>query len=479
MHDYTHDSSPDEDLYSNYGQFGSNNFHSDYMKRQKRKREEEKKQAKEAIVKRKSILGPGLSGLDNMGNTCYMNSALQCLAHTPLLVSHILNSDFISQLRTNKITDLASEIEKRDGFSGDGSITIKRSELTQRMENTVSFQLYKVLNTMWKQNCIVVPRNFKRIIEKQNEQFMGYSQNDSHEVINLVLDKVSEETATSKTVKFKDKPKGVDELNKLRRECYSIINDPSKSPEEQEEAKKVYKKGIREDMKSYIILSSYIFWKKHVENYSIISNIFTGMFCTLTKCVECENITVKFSSFTNLSISIPEHGQVSIEKCLENFSMEERIDGENKIQCEECNKKTAAIRTMLIWELPEILIIHLKRFVVTQHGTRKVHTLVNFPLDDLSLSNCQIGWHDANTKYKLYAISEHRGGYGSGHYVSYCHNSVTMKWYEFNDDDVFFIPDEDVKKEIVTPHAYMMFYVKQNNSSESSDEDEEEESDDD
>lgn len=34
----------------------------------------------------------GLAGLQNLGNTCFMNSALQCLVHTPKLVDYFLGN---------------------------------------------------------------------------------------------------------------------------------------------------------------------------------------------------------------------------------------------------------------------------------------------------------------------------------------------------------------------------------------------------
>lgn len=40
----------------------------------------------------------GLVGLENLGNTCYMNSGLQCLSNIKELTCYFLSCDFIKDL---------------------------------------------------------------------------------------------------------------------------------------------------------------------------------------------------------------------------------------------------------------------------------------------------------------------------------------------------------------------------------------------
>ena len=51
-----------------------------------------------------------------MGNTCYMNSIIQCLNHTPLLREFILNNLYIDDLKENIINELLDKVKKKIKF---------------------------------------------------------------------------------------------------------------------------------------------------------------------------------------------------------------------------------------------------------------------------------------------------------------------------------------------------------------------------
>ena len=87
---------------------------------------------------------------------------------------------------------------------------------------------------------------------------------------------------------------------------------------------------------------------------------------------------------------------------------------------------------------------------------QKVEDCVDFPITDLDLSEFMVGPIDAKAPptYDLFAVSEHIGGLGGGHYTAVAKNAQAGKWFSFNDSIVTEVQPEAA----VTPKAYVLFY---------------------
>lgn len=146
---------------------------------------------------------------------------------------------------------------------------------------------------------------------------------------------------------------------------------------------------------------------------------------------------------------------INMEECLQEFIKEEILTGENKWFCPECKDYREAYKKMDIWAAPEILIVHLKRFIQDRrfYSSRKNNVLVKFPIKGLDLTDIIIGPKSKERYiYNLYAISNHSGSTGGGHYTAYIKNNE--KWYHFNDSYV----SEESEENIMTSKAYLLFY---------------------
>jgi len=119
-----------------------------------------------------------------------------------------------------------------------------------------------------------------------------------------------------------------------------------------------------------------------------------------------------------------------------------------------------------LWKLPQILIIHLKRFDFNSGYREKLETLVDFPLEGLDLRPWCIDREvSKNCVYDLYAVSNHSGTVGGGHYTAYAKNLVDKRWYNFNDASVTPLDVEHPERECVTALAYVLFYVRRDKKS--------------
>ncbi len=411
---------------------------------------------------RKKLITRGLCGLKNIGNTCYMNASLQCLSAVTLFSSYVRSDRYMKRLESNAVQVLSKKKRTIMKLPDNHDVSLTNKEVDNYCIESVVYQLSRLFETMWANNSTITPKSFKAVIGSKCEIFRGAAQNDSQELINLILDRIHEETKQAVDVSFRNVPPSVNALIKKRRQCMDIVRNKKYTLEEREEAKMNYIDYRTKNIKDFVILQAYTYWKKSVEkSHSIITDLFTGLFYSRIECGECKNETASFEPFTIISIPTNDKGTTSLKDCLKEFSKEENLTGDNQYHCDKCKKKVDATKKLYIWEPPEVLIVQLKRFKNDKLRSWKTESKVEFPMKDLELTdNYSEIYQRDNCKYDLYGIVEHRGSLNFGHYVAYCKNGVNKRWYEFNDSSVFHVPDDDITKEVVTEQAYILFYVR-------------------
>jgi len=93
-------------------------------------------------------------------------------------------------------------------------------------------------------------------------------------------------------------------------------------------------------------------------------------------------------------------------------------------------------------------------------GGQKIDTVVDFPLEGLDMSgliNSEEQKLAGPLIYDCFAVSNHMGGCGGGHYTAYGKSPITGQWSSFNDSHVSKISGDPSGK-VVSDSAYSLFY---------------------
>ena len=148
-------------------------------------------------------------------------------------------------------------------------------------------------------------------------------------------------------------------------------------------------------------------------------------------------------------------GIMTLAKCLKKFCKEEQLEEGDEWYCSKCKEHVLAKKKMEFFYLPKILIICFKRFVKDSYRWEKNNDEVVFPINDLDMKDFVIGPDKEHSKYDLFAVSQHYGSTGGGHYTAVCKNNG--KWFSYNDSSCH----ETSESDALTSAAYVLFYRRQ------------------
>ncbi|KAG5832898.1 hypothetical protein ANANG_G00296080 [Anguilla anguilla] len=140
----------------------------------------------------------------------------------------------------------------------------------------------------------------------------------------------------------------------------------------------------------------------------------------------------------------------TLDECFQLYTKEEQLAPDDAWKCPHCQQLQQGRVKMNLWTLPDILILHLKRFRQGPWPPPAAATTA-------APARARAG-PPPDCLYDLYAVCNHHGGMHGGHYTAYCRNSVDGQWYCYDDSNVDLLPEG----EICTRGAYILFYQKCN-----------------
>lgn len=344
-------------------------------------------------------------GIYNIGNTCYLNSALQCLFN---------DKNFMFYL--SKFGNIDEFI---DTF-------------------LILYNNRRVIDIM----------KLKQLLANKNDFFEGNNQKDCHEALITIKDIVHKIITKLDMAKIDANKTLI--LKTLNNVNIPVVDTKRLGPNELELSRK-----------------SYEIYKKNF-GFSFVNYLYTGQFVSVMCCNTCNTNRYSFETFDELMVNIDigiesnigayvgdTRDMCDMYKCFYDYIKEETIDD---IECDHCSAKnkqltkTSISKITTIWNFPRKLTFVLKRFINDRRNNTNV--VIN--------NNLEFKTKDGLFKYQLKTVVNHigpsidKGHYVTDNYVTYPDGSQIM--YRIDDDIVIALDQNWINQNRLSSSAYIVEY---------------------
>ncbi|KAE8913359.1 hypothetical protein PF005_g29008 [Phytophthora fragariae] len=417
-------------------------------------------------------------GLVNMGNTCFMSSVLQALAHNPMLQHYFFvarSHDTTicqqqrqrlllkkqEQLKAEKQKERGEEEEEDDGErqndtkrGPDPAITVCLGcELAAFMALLVPPSAHLAGKAL--AASPIAPQGILEAMWNAFPSFIGTAQHDAHELLIALLGGLHSHTHPRVFVHGGASPRFTPRGHSL---CDCAVH-------------------------------------QH----------FSGVLRSELACGGCGFASHKFDPFLDVSLSLDDGNikdekrevvknessgmsTISLESLLRQFAAEEELRGSNQVYCRRCSKYQNNYKSLNLHTLPNVLVFHIRR--LDFYRQQKLMQIVQFPLVGLNMRPFTSVGIDESSKrkkgdrkaavpgraegdqseyvYDLVAVLNHHGvSVNGGHYTSYVRdeisspqspNSKQQQWILFDDVEMKTVLSDEVENS----QAYLLYYVRRN-----------------
>lgn len=339
------------------------------------------------------------SGLVNLGNTCYMNSVLECFRHCGPLIRYLFGPAF----QKDRVC-FTNRKPAEQAFAGEFRALMNKLESSPP-------------------GTAIAPNGLLKLMVLLNPVFAYRQQADAQECINTVLQVLH----TALTVNVK------------------IHNLPGAGTSDSLELQRIGNGRYEGHVKA--------------NGYSIIEELFGSQFLSKLTYENCNHISYSHDPYTIVPVPIP-NTALTLYDCFDAFVEAEEVVS---VTCDECKEQKSATKILSFWTLPQVLVIQLKRFnhalkkiekFIQAPPVLNMSKYVTHPrVADIIKSD-----PSALQLYDLRGVICHTGGLNGGHYYARCWRPEEKgnqgHWINFDDASVRPISADQLQN----PLNYCFFY---------------------